>query len=148
MSHIIEDKKAQLEAKRIKHLNELARLFGGWYNPKENEGDKIDYKYCWEYLQKMENKTHRLVEIYCGDGSINQAEKSWNAWKELEELKAIIPNTISRWFNNPEKFKQYLFINLDPRGYSLKLDLPYNTQTTIHKDWGGYGILAPEHLYK
>lgn len=35
------------------------------------------------------------------------------------------------------------FVNRDPRGYALKLD---NEVTTIpdgmHKDWGGYGILA------
>ena len=37
------------------------------------------------------------------------------------------------------------FVNSDPRGYALKID---NEKTQIpeglQKDWGGYGILAPE----
>ena len=38
-------------------------------------------------------------------------------------------------------------INLDPRGYALKIQDKYiheNRIDDLHRDWGGYGILAPE----
>lgn len=46
-----------------------------------------------------------------------------------------------------------IFVNLDPRGYALKVDanwlrtLPEEMRgrfAGLHRDWGGYGILAPE----
>ena len=37
-----------------------------------------------------------------------------------------------------------LFINRDPRGYALKLSDSYVKDLRIYKDWGGYGILAPD----
>jgi hypothetical protein len=39
-----------------------------------------------------------------------------------------------------------VFLNQDPRGYSLKIRAKYvqEKQLAIHRDWGGYGILAPE----
>lgn len=36
------------------------------------------------------------------------------------------------------------FINHDPRGYALKLKSEFVADKKIHKDWGGYGILAPD----
>lgn len=37
-----------------------------------------------------------------------------------------------------------IFINRDPRGYQLKIDDAYAAGLVIHKDWGGYGIIAPD----
>jgi hypothetical protein len=39
-----------------------------------------------------------------------------------------------------------MFINRDPRGYSLKIDDEYcrEHKLNIHQDWGGYGIIAPD----
>lgn len=36
-----------------------------------------------------------------------------------------------------------LHVNLDPRGYALKLDKPPKG-ARLFLDWGGYGILAPD----
>lgn len=38
----------------------------------------------------------------------------------------------------------YIFINRDPRGYALKLSEKFARDKQIYKDWGGYGILAPD----
>lgn len=40
----------------------------------------------------------------------------------------------------------FMFINHDPRGYALKLSDNYmnDTGAVLYKDWGGYGILAPD----
>ncbi len=37
-----------------------------------------------------------------------------------------------------------VFVNRDPRGYALKIPPDYAHGLDIHKDWGGYGILAPD----
>ena len=42
-----------------------------------------------------------------------------------------------------------IYINGDPRGYTLKLNQAATEQAqasgiNIHRDWGGYGIIAPE----
>lgn len=35
-----------------------------------------------------------------------------------------------------------VWLNRDPRGYALKIDLQPGEE--LHKDWGGYGIVAPD----
>lgn len=39
-----------------------------------------------------------------------------------------------------------VFINRDPRGYALKIDDGWMREhnAELHRDWGGYGIIAPE----
>lgn len=40
-----------------------------------------------------------------------------------------------------------VFLNGDPRGYALKIEdewLRDRPEVRIHKDWGGYGIIAPD----
>ncbi len=39
-----------------------------------------------------------------------------------------------------------VFINRDPRGYALKINDEWMTEhdAKLEKDWGGYGLLAPE----
>ena len=35
-------------------------------------------------------------------------------------------------------------IEWDEKGYALKIDDKYIRDKTIHRDWGGYGIIAPD----
>jgi hypothetical protein len=37
-----------------------------------------------------------------------------------------------------------LRINRDPRGYALKFGSEWAADKAIYKDWGGYGIVAPD----
>lgn len=37
-----------------------------------------------------------------------------------------------------------IFVNRDPRGYALKFTAAFSSSLSIYKDWGGYGILAPD----
>jgi hypothetical protein len=40
-----------------------------------------------------------------------------------------------------------IFINRDPRGYALKIDdgfMNANGGAGLQRDWGGYGIIAPD----
>jgi hypothetical protein len=37
-----------------------------------------------------------------------------------------------------------IFINRDPRGYALKMAAEFTANKVSYRDWGGYGILAPD----
>ena len=37
-----------------------------------------------------------------------------------------------------------IFINRDPRGYALKMTEEFTANKVSYRDWGGYGILAPD----
>ena len=40
-----------------------------------------------------------------------------------------------------------IHVNGDPRGYALKIDdswMAAHPDARLHRDWGGYGIIAPE----
>ena len=37
-----------------------------------------------------------------------------------------------------------MFFNFDARGYALKFFEDFSKDKPIHKDWGGYGIIAPD----
>ena len=38
-----------------------------------------------------------------------------------------------------------VFVNRDPRGYALKIESDWmDPRSALHRDWGGYGILAPD----
>ena len=38
----------------------------------------------------------------------------------------------------------YMFLNTDARGYALKFFEDFSKNKSIHKDWGGYGLVAPD----
>jgi hypothetical protein len=74
-------------------------------------------------------------------------EQEAELFKIEEKLKALLDphqNVLIK------KQINAIFINHDPRGYSLKLDtetIKYFEELGEefpHRDWGGYGILAPD----
>ena len=85
-------------------------------------------------LRQLENVAHWRAEQYC-NGRIDG-----DTWEKVESgiekaIKRLHGGTLPAGF----------FVNSDPRGYALKIN---NEKTQIpeglHKDWGGYGCLAPE----
>lgn len=85
----------------------------------------------WRALSRIEKEASRDAVALC-NGELDQEQ--YDARKEQTVTK------VRKVFGFiPEGF----FVNNDPRGYALKLD---NEKVTIpegmHKDWGGYGILA------
>ncbi len=85
----------------------------------------------WRRLGTIERMTHDAALKYC-NGEMQS--------DDFDEVKEYAHQRIEEIFGH--KVKGF-FVNSDPRGYALKLD---NEKTTIpegmHKDWGGYGILA------
>ena len=84
-------------------------------------------------VHRLEVKAHRLAEEDCNTGN---TPDDWDD-KILTSLDKIINFRVQ---NIP------VFVNGDPRGYALKIDDKYvrDHNLDIHRDWGGYGILAPE----
>lgn len=97
------------------------------------DGDKLARK-----IHSLEIKAHNLAEDYC-NGANNVDSENW------ESLSDAILDNVDKVLNFR---KQHIpiFVNGDARGYALKIHDDYirNNNVKIYKDWGGYGILAPE----
>jgi hypothetical protein len=93
-------------------------------------------------LRAIENEANHNAVSYC------------NGWINGEEYEIRKQVTISRVADLQRgKLPAGFFVNSDPRGYALKINAGTDAGETphpeyipagMHKDWGGYGILAPE----
>lgn len=88
-------------------------------------------------LFRLENKAHSLATDYCNGTATEDYFNIFSA-DILEKVKKII--------NVPEASYFPVIFNSDPRGYTLKLDDEWiiDEEISIHRDMGGYGILAPD----
>lgn len=85
-------------------------------------------------LLRLENKAHRAAEDYC-NGAIDS-----DGWEDVTER-------ILDKLDNILQFRKAgvpVFVNGDPRGYALKIPDEAAKGMVIHRDWGGYGIIAPD----
>lgn len=89
-------------------------------------------------LHSLELKAHNLALDYC-NGTNNVTTENW------EELSDKILDKVDKVIKFREK-NIPVFVNGDARGYALKIQDEYVREHNliIYKDWGGYGILAPE----
>lgn len=112
-----------------KHGNNLNQIF--------NTG--LDNITLCKKLHSLERKAHDLCIIECNTGKDmdNYLDKIM-----LKVHKILFPNKESI---NKELVKA-VFLNGDPRGYALKIKSEYvaSNNLDIYKDWGGYGIIAPD----
>lgn len=112
-------------------------------------------------LRRLENKANEITTQLCNgypDESPKQAE--FLTLKNEEELiniedqvralfESVQLKSDNEWENQFSKING-IFINGDPRGYALKLGddtVKHFEELGLefpHKDWGGYGILAPD----
>ena len=89
-------------------------------------------------VHRLEAEAHRQAERIC-NGEIELTDDEHGRWEAgiLNRLDKIL---------GFRALGVLVFINGDPRGYALKIDDKYvkDHNLEIHRDWGGYGILAPE----
>ena len=88
-------------------------------------------------LRRIEGAAHKLAEDSCNHLSMESPEFEKRHLRIFNRIRETI-GVMGHAHN--------VFINLDPRGYALKIDNDYMTthKLQLAKDWGGYGILAPE----
>ena len=92
--------------------------------------DVDSVKLC-KQLFRLENKAHKLATDYCNGDFQGDIEKESN--KILNKVAEILnTNTFNMFFNS------------DARGYALKFFEDFSKDKPIHKDLGGYGIIAPD----
>jgi hypothetical protein len=83
-------------------------------------------------LRAIENEANRNAVLYC-NGDIDGPQYEARKWNTIARVSGLQHGNLPAGF----------FVNGDPRGYALKIESD-NLPEGIHKDWGGYGILAPE----
>jgi len=112
------------------------------YEEIENHGKVlIDYfgldedpiKLC-KKLRRLENKANRIMIDYCnGDINYDEVENFCLYWLKPRLIKIF-----------GEKGYKSIYVNQDPRGYTLKANETESKKINGYKDWGGYFILAPD----
>ena len=85
-------------------------------------------------LFSLENKAHRLTTDECNTGKDHS--------EALEALRLKVLKKLGLKPSDP--LADSIFINGDPRGYAIKIHDQAAKNLAIHKDWGGFGILAPD----
>jgi hypothetical protein len=114
---------------RERHYQELTNLGAG---PTAIRGEA-----AYRVLVLLEKKAHRFAERVCND-DVPEAEQDKHEHYVTESVKQVFGGELPPGF----------FINGDPRGYALKIDQPGDANPgeylISYRDWGGYGILAPE----
>lgn len=106
----------------IKHGRELLALF-----PNANETDPARF---YRRLRLIEKKAERHAEALC-------SSEYYCNHVDHEAIHDSLTNRLHKLCGSMRPW-----LNQDPRGYALKIDLTENER--LYTDWGGYGILAPE----
>jgi len=87
-------------------------------------------------LRILEGKAGRAAVDYCnGDTTMEQ-------WEQFTEKMLDKVDNLLQF----RKTGTPVFVNGDPRGYALKIksEWMHETRAQLHRDWGGYGIIAPD----
>lgn len=89
-------------------------------------------------LKQLEKDAHKLAEDCCNFLSMESIEFEDRYHAIAKRVVLMLP-----------KIEHCVKINLDPRGYALKIDFEkakIKMPDTLEQDWGGYGILCPDYL--
>ena len=92
--------------------------------------------------RRYECKLNYLYELVCGD-----SKRSERAQIEAEKVCESARKNLCKYCRNHKLFNNELFINQDPRGYALKLNVAkvnIKFMCKVDRDWGNDFVLAPE----
>lgn len=120
----------------VRHGKQLLAIF-----PDATEQDP--YRLCAS-LRRIESAAHKFAEDCCNHLDLTDAEHTSRVNGFLARANTLLGNG-----SDEHKYgigKTPIFVNGDPRGYALKIDDEYMRahKIDLHRDWGGYGIVAPE----
>ena len=87
----------------------------------------------WRALCKWEARADRLALRLCNGPEFGPGEVE----RKKARIVAGVLSVLGR------RRLPGLFVNLDPRGYSLKIEAAGNLGSGLHMDWGGFLVLAP-----
>lgn len=101
-------------------------------------------------LYRLEKKAHHATTCLCNTNTLNIMELNRYTGYDVEQateaeedkfFEGIKKQVVKILGKDSEKC---FFINFDPRGYALKLKSEFCEGKQIYKDWGGFGIIAPD----
>lgn len=100
-------------------------------------------------LFRLENKAHNAITCLCNTNTLNLLELNKFTGYDVkqateEEIDAFFDKIKASLFKILGPKASLIHINFDPRGYALKIHSNLVKDTNIHKDFGGYGIIAPD----
>lgn len=86
-------------------------------------------------LRRLEATAAAIGLQWCNGPEMAEGESERRTEAVLAKVRQLLGNT-----------RIPIFVNLDPRGYALKIRSEYVAEKNlaIHRDWGGCGILAPD----
>jgi hypothetical protein len=137
------NKKERMYQQIEKHGNDLNNIFGLNEDP-----IKLAKK-----LHALEVKAHHAATCLLNTNTLNLLELNrftgYDVKQATEEEQGKFFGKILDKVDKLLNFRAQnipVFINYDARGYTLKIKSEYvaNLTERIEKDWGGYGILAPD----
>lgn len=91
-------------------------------------------------LRTIENKAN-WAATQLANGQIDQHEYEHKRSLVVASLRKLLGLYIT---DTCYEHEGRLFINSDPRGYALKLPEKVAKDHDLYRDWGGYGIIAPD----
>ena len=101
-------------------------------------------------LFRLEKKAHHATTCLCNTNTLDIMELNRYTGYDVEQATEAEQD---KYFNNIKKniikilgksCENHLIINFDPRGYALKLKPEFCKDKNIYRDFGGYGIIAPD----
>lgn len=123
-----------------KHGEDLKRAF-------DLPSDTDAVKLC-KSLLRLERKAHHAVTCLCNTNTLHLTE--FNQYNDdtreakIEEQALFFSKILSKVYKLlGDEAEGKVFVNYDPRGYALKIRSEHSKDMDIYKDWGGYGIIAP-----
>lgn len=127
-----------MNAKKVKQVREIAKLFGGFAS-KETTAESVALSWS-----RWEGRITRLNELSCSDSR----RCEWSDG-ERARISKELPARFGKLFRHCKKFEKCFFVNGDPRGHALKIDMSkmsMNKRRTFRglTDWGGDAMLSPE----
>ena len=113
-----------------KHGEDLLRIF-----PVASERDAV--KLCTK-LRRLERTAEQIGLRLCNDPTYSAVQADDDTAGVMRPLCQLLG------IENGKRVR--VFANRDPRGYALKIESGDVSRLglDIHRDWGGYGILAPD----
>jgi hypothetical protein len=117
-------KKEEMYARIRQHGENLKAVFG--------LADVDPVALC-KKLRMLENKAHHSATLWC-NGDISEDDFKKESLLIVAKVLKVLGD------------RYPVFVNSDPRGYALKIDdkIVLQHNLCIYKDWGGYGIIAPD----
>lgn len=109
-----------------RHGEQLLAIF-----PQATERDPVAL--C-KKLRRVENAAHKWALECCNWRDPSEEEREANDDKIYNRIERILGTT------------EGIVYNKDPRGYALKIDdrVMRDRDYVLYRDWGGYGIIAPD----